>query len=233
MRTLRVGGLFPEDPFRGRFNKNRRNRIRSNASAGAASNASYWSRVQGWKGPVTSGMTSCVLSSVGDLLAQYLQSTNSKDDFSFDPIRTARMAAFGLLWYGTSTYYFFNLMEYLFPGRVLGNFLKKLAVSQLMFGPYILTSVFTWNLCLTGNAHLLPQKLKKDLVPSAIDGWKFWIPAGCLLFFFVPLKYQVLFQSSCGVLWTGYLSYSSSQRPAGAPAAAKPAALPAPAGKGK
>ncbi len=70
-------------------------------------------------------------------------------------------------------------------------------------------------------------------------GWKFWIPAASINFYCVPLKYQVLYMSACGILWTAYLSMASNT--AGpAPAAKEVAAAataagekPCCAGKGK
>ena len=41
-------------------------------------------------------------------------------------------------------------------------------------------------------------------------GWKFWVPASCMNFWMVPLQYRVLYMSTCGLLWTGYLSYTSN-----------------------
>ena len=45
-------------------------------------------------------------------------------------------------------------------------------------------------------------------VPRA--GWKFWVPASCVNFKLIPLHYQVLYMSACGLLWTAYLSYASN-----------------------
>lgn len=36
------------------------------------------------------------------------------------------------------------------------------------------------------------------------------MPAASVNFVLIPLPQQVLYMSCCGVLWTGYLSYSSS-----------------------
>lgn len=57
-------------------------------------------------------------------------------------------------------------------------------------------------------------------------GWKFWIPAASINFYAVPLKYQVLYMSACGVLWTAYLSYASNM-PQAAPAPVAAEAAPA------
>ena len=44
-------------------------------------------------------------------------------------------------------------------------------------------------------------------------GFKFWIPAASINFYAVPLKYQVLYMSTCSVLWTAYLSATSADSP--------------------
>ena len=54
-------------------------------------------------------------------------------------------------------------------------------------------------------------------------GWKFWVPAASINFYFVPLQHQVLYMSCCGVLWTAYLSYASTTAISASPAL--PAAL--------
>lgn len=38
------------------------------------------------------------------------------------------------------------------------------------------------------------------------------MPAATVNFVVVPLQQQVLYMSACGVLWTAYLSYSSSTK---------------------
>lgn len=60
-----------------------------------------------------------------------------------------------------------------------------------------------------GKPEAIPEKVKRDLWPTMVNGWKFWVPAASINFYFIPLQHQVLYMSSCGVLWSAYLSYSS------------------------
>lgn len=46
-----------------------------------------------------------------------------------------------------------------------------------------------------------------------VNGWKFWVPAAAINFYAVPLPWQVLYMSTCGVLWTAYLSFASYNSP--------------------
>lgn len=99
----------------------------------------------------------------------------------------------------------------------------------------VLAVVFTWNLALTGQSSKIPDKIRHSLIPTMVNGaaaclphvsvsiskiilsqhpvrtgWKFWVPASSLNFWSVPLRHQVLYMSTCSVLWTAYLSYASN-----------------------
>ena len=112
-----------------------------------------------------------------------------------------------------------------------------MALNQLALAPVVLTTVFAWNLLLTRQADVIPSKIKRDLVPTMINGellctwrdgrtgmflsltgvlccagWKFWIPASSINFWLIPVRSQVLYMSACGLLWTAYLSYSSNRK---------------------
>ncbi|KAG2501722.1 hypothetical protein HYH03_000222 [Edaphochlamys debaryana] len=174
---------------------------------------------------------------MGDLLAQALLGEHSRREGkpapAYDPTRTARMLGYGFTWYGPLQYYWYNLLEHLMPIKTTATFLTKVASNQLILAPITLSSVFAFNLALTGQAGNIGNKIRNDLWPNMQNGWKFWIPAASLNFYCVPLKYQVLYMSACGVLWTAYLSYASNM-PVAAPVAAAPAPVPEAAkGKGK
>ena len=70
--------------------------------------------------------------------------------------------------------------------------------------------MFGWTLGLTGRAREVPAKIGADLVPTMVNGWKFWVPVAAANFYAVPLESRVLFMSAAGVVWTAYLSHSSA-----------------------
>ena len=90
--------------------------------------------------------------------------------------------------------------------------LNQVALNQVVLGPVVLMSVFTWNFVLQRKLDQLSDKVRRDFVPSMLNGWKFWVPAACVNFYVVPLKRQVFFMSACSSAWTGYLSYASQAR---------------------
>ncbi|GIL52574.1 hypothetical protein Vafri_8399, partial [Volvox africanus] len=224
--------------YLGRLRKDRRDvrRTSSSSSSGAGSSgrAGYFEKVAGWEAPLKAAVTSGGLSAVGDLLAQALISQAAAREGgpapAYDPVRTARMFGYGFSWYGPCQYYWYNLLDWLMPVKNTTNFLSKVAANQLILAPITLSTVFAYNLALLGRADAIPTKIRDDLWPTMQNGWKFWIPAASLNFYCVPLKYQVLYMSSCGVLWTAYLSYTSNlPTPAPAAAAVAPAAVEPPA----
>ena len=75
----------------------------------------------------------------------------------------------------------------------------------------MISSLFAWDLVLQGRRGEVPGKVRSDLAGTAVTGWKFWIPASAVNFYSVPLKYQVLYMSCAGLVWSTYLSYSSNK----------------------
>ena len=98
-----------------------------------------------------------------------------------------------------------------------------MAANQLVLGPVVVTSVFAWNLALTGKLRELPDKWRRDALRTLQKGWAFWVPAASVNFALVPLQFQVLYMSTCGIVWTCILSAASANKhqlaaPAAAPA---------------
>ncbi|KAK9830345.1 hypothetical protein WJX72_011161 [[Myrmecia] bisecta] len=170
---------------------------------------------------VKAALTSGALSLAGDVLAQLFSRRMEQDKGTLasvqqlDSKRMARMGSFGLVFYGPYQYHWYNLLARHWPQSTTTHFLTKVVLNQLALAPVVLAVVFAWNLGLQRKADQIPSKIKKDLVPTMVNGWKFWVPASSINFWLIPVRHQVLYMSTCGVLWTGYLSYSSNKRTSG------------------
>ncbi|KAK9821068.1 hypothetical protein WJX74_008596 [Apatococcus lobatus] len=155
-----------------------------------------------------SGLTCGTITFVGDVLAQAI--TRGQDTFAdfaaTDASRAIRMGAYGFFIYGPIMWRWYPLLESIWPTHSLRHTLSKIAANQLCLGPTILLTSFTWNYALQNQLNQLPEKLKKDGIPTMLNGWSFWVPAAALNFTVVPLRYRLPFMSVCGVCWTGYLS---------------------------
>jgi len=152
------------------------------------------------------------LALVGDALAQSVDrktKLEKNEPHQFDLMRMARMGLWGLIFYGPLQHWWYRELSGLFPGKETKNFLIKVGLNQIILGPVVLSSVWTWTLTLQGHKDQILGKLSRELLPCAINGWKFWVPAACVNFWIIPLRYQVLYMSTCGILWSAYLSYTS------------------------
>lgn len=61
-------------------------------------------------------------------------------------------------------------LESFFPMKNAAHFLTKVTLNQLLLAPVVLGVVFSWNLVLQGQAGDIVPKIKRDLVPSMING---------------------------------------------------------------
>lgn len=157
------------------------------------------------------GLISGSLSLAGDLIAQVLTNKDKGSGAAtYDAARAARMGSFGLFFYGPYQHYWYRALDRAMPVRNMQNFLGKVTLNQLCLAPIVIAGVFAWNLALQNKIKELPNKTRDHFVPTLVTGWKFWVPAVSVNFLAVPLQHQVLYMSLCGVVWTGYLSYSSA-----------------------
>lgn len=108
-------------------------------------------------------------------------------------------------------FYWYRFLAKTFPGRSVAPFLSKVAANQLVLAPIVLCSVFAWNLALAqpSKADQILPKIQRDLWPTMVRGWGFWVPAASINFWFIPLPKQVIYMSTCGLVWTTYLSFTS------------------------
>ena len=122
------------------------------------------------------------------------------------------MASFGLGFYGPLQHFWYAFLDRSFPlkGHV-PHFLAKVGLNQVVLGPVVISSLFAWDLVLQGRQGEVPGKVRSDLAGTAVNGWKFWVPASAVNFYAVPLQYQVLYMSCAGLVWSTYLSYSSNK----------------------
>lgn len=161
---------------------------------------------------VKSALISGSLSLTGDLAAQLLQKIVGGSDSVYDIARAARMGSFGLFFYGPYQHYWYAALDRAFNAKTVTNFATKVFLNQSCLAPIVISAVFAWTLALQNRIDEFPEKCRSDFKNTLYTGWKFWVPASSINFVLVPLRHQVLYMSCCGVLWTAFLSYSSSKQ---------------------
>jgi protein Mpv17 len=208
--SLRGQGLFHRHGAKGK-SKWRRDVSSSNATSSSPGNAPSPSSSPSQMNPVLkSALISGTLSLAGDLVAQLLTGASSQTGPSYDAARAARMGSFGLVFYGPYQHYWYAALDRAFNAKTTRNFATKVFLNQAVLAPVVISAVFAWTLGLQNKLDEFPAKCQRDFWKTMTTGWKFWVPAASINFYAVPLGSQVLYMSCCGVIWTAYLSYSSS-----------------------
>ncbi|XP_030466540.1 protein sym-1-like [Syzygium oleosum] len=161
---------------------------------------------------VTKCVTSSLIYAAADLTSQMITLPPSG---SLDPIRTLRMAAYGLIILGPSQHTWFNSVSRVLPKRDMVTTLKKILMGQALYGPCITTVFFSYNAALQGETFGdIVGRLKRDLLPTFRNGVFFWPICDLFTFKFVPVHLQPLVNSSCSYVWTIYLTYMASLKKA-------------------
>lgn len=161
-----------------------------------------------------------VLSVVADALAQTFERRKAARSAAeetaapgWDVARSGRFLAFGA---GMAPLLaeWNRFVEFHFPlrssmGRVqLGALARRVLADQIGFAPIGL-ALFVGSMGLMDGQHSLGALRKKfaDVyVPALLANWQIWPLIQLVNFRFMPLSLRVPFTSSCGVLWTLYLS---------------------------
>jgi protein Mpv17 len=131
---------------------------------------------------------------------------------SFDLIRTARMASFGLIFLGPSQHLWFSYLSKILPKRDVLTTFKKIMMGQVLFGPVSNTVFYSYNAALQGeNSEEIVARLKRDLLPTLKNGLMYWPVCDFVTFKYVPVHLQPLMNSSCAYIWTIYLTYMANQ----------------------
>ena len=148
--------------------------VRRRSTATPSSNQNAQPR-SGGVGPVLSSAITCGgFSLLSDTMVQGMELHSAKrleHEKAYDPVRATRMFGFGFLFYGPLQHFWYALLDRRFHRRsYFPHFASKVALNQVVLGPIVVMSVFTWNLVLQRKAHQLGEKVKKDYLASVVNG---------------------------------------------------------------
>lgn len=151
--------------------------------------------------------TSLVGFSIGDFLAQ---KGTSKDKFSYE--RLARMAAFGFLFHGTISHFFYNALDSALPGTAAMTVLQKVVIDQVFWAPIFTLIFFTWIGITSGaSPSEIATKIKSDLIQGVVGSWTVWPLAHTINFKYVPTEQRLLYINSIQIFYNVFLSIIGSK----------------------
>ncbi|XP_051124827.1 protein SYM1 [Andrographis paniculata] len=222
------GGLWGIGPFHDNFHRRRNTRRNkdskpSSSRGGAGDSASAPS----FGFPLKQAATAASLALTGDSIAQIRQrwirkrdELSNSEDFKditstllseHDWIRALRMTSYGFLLYGPGSYAWYQFLDRCMPKQNFQNLMMKVLLNQIILGPSVIAVVFAWNNLWLGTLSELPNKYKKDALPTLFTGFRFWIPVSILNFWVVPLQARVGFMSMGSIFWNFFLSSTMSR----------------------
>ncbi|XP_009335397.2 protein SYM1 [Pyrus x bretschneideri] len=163
---------------------------------------------------LTKSVTAALIYTAADLSSQTLAKSSFSE--SYDLVRTARMAGYGMLVLGPSLHFWFNFMSKSYPKRDIFSTLKKMAMGQVLFGPTMTFAFFSLNACLQGeNGGEIVARLQRDLFPTLLNGVMYWPICDFITFRFIPVHLQPLVSNGFSYLWTIYITYMAGLEKAG------------------
>ncbi|CAI8617262.1 unnamed protein product [Vicia faba] len=192
----------------------RRRRIRSNStSPGSVVGGGY-------QFPVKQAITAASLALTGDTIAQIsnrwskakgTDENASQDALSrllseHDLLRALRMTSYGFLFDGPGSFAWYKLLDHCLPKLNVQNLMLKVLLNQIVLGPSVIAVFFAWNNLWQQKLSELPEKYRRDALPTLLYGFRFWVPVSLLNFWVVPLPAQVAFMSTGSIFWNFYLS---------------------------
>ncbi|KAF8499453.1 hypothetical protein JB92DRAFT_2579013, partial [Gautieria morchelliformis] len=135
----------------------------------------------------------------------------------YDPVRTIRFAVFGATM-GPVIGKWMKVLELRFPLRSvtrkpnLAAIVKSVASDQLIMAPLGLV-VFLGSMGIMEGrtSQEIKQKYTELYASALLANWSIWPIAQLVNFRYMPLAYRVPFQSTCGIVWTLYLSLLNSR----------------------
>lgn len=159
---------------------------------------------------LTKSITCCLILTAADFSSQTIAGSLMEQ---YDLTRTLRMAGYGALIVGPSLHFWFNFLSRCLPKRDVITTFKKIALGQTVYGPAINSIFFSMNAAAQGeNSSEIVARLKRDLVPTVVNGLMYWPICDFITFKFVPVHLQPLVSNTFSYVWNVYLTYMASQQ---------------------
>jgi len=144
----------------------------------------------------------------GDVLAQLFIQKNDP----FDWARLFRLASFGFLVHGTTSHWFYGMLDGKIPGTSAKVVFTKVFIDQVLWNPIfgIMFFCYLGILELKGIGYVI-DKTKNDLFNAVTGSWTVWPLAHTINFRFVPSNQRVLYINTIQIGYNCFLSILGSK----------------------
>lgn len=144
---------------------------------------------------------------LGDICEQEIEYRQGKLKERYDFGRMARMFIVGL-GLGPLHHYYYLYIARIMPKRELKTVAIKIGLDQFLMSP-ICIAAFFYSM---GALEMKPvAKMNNEIIDKFLDvyvmDWCVWAPTQFINFYFVPVKYQVLYINAVTMLYNVFLSY--------------------------
>nr|CAB3263941.1 PXMP2/4 family protein 2-like [Phallusia mammillata] len=151
---------------------------------------------------LTQTVTAGILSTAGDVVAQYTEKRKTRYSFR----RTAVMSACGFLYFGPVVSVWLNILHKLNLPVMFTVALDQSFAAPLILGGFSILHPLLSNQGITGAI----STFKSSFFDILKANWVVWIPAQTINFSFVPFEYRMLFVQVVAIFWNMFLSYRAN-----------------------
>jgi len=153
-------------------------------------------------------LTSFVGFALGDILAQLFIQKNE----NFDYARLFRLASFGFLIHGTSSHWFYGMLDGKIPGTSAKVVATKVFIDQVLWNPIFGVMFFSYVALLEAKGlQYVVDKTRNELLTQVTGSWKVWPLAHTINFRYIPSSQRVLYINTIQIGYNCFLSLISNR----------------------
>mmetsp|Transcript_43373 Transcript_43373/g.85968 ORF Transcript_43373/g.85968 Transcript_43373/m.85968 type:complete len:265 (-) Transcript_43373:32-826(-) len=159
---------------------------------------------------VTNGLVSLMLAFMADFAAQNIEHQWQARPLPFDIRRSRALALTSSLYNGLVLTSWLQMLSRIIPGTGLKPSVVKLMCTQTILQPFGYVPFFfvVHGLLLMQSSLEILAQFERDYFALLVRLWSLFMPTRLVMFLFVPVQYQVLWDSSVAFLWNCLLSLS-------------------------
>ncbi|CAL8111679.1 unnamed protein product [Orchesella dallaii] len=152
------------------------------------------------------------LSATGDCIEQNYEKYKDPER-KYEVRRTLNMSGAGVTT-GVVCHYWYIWLDKYVPGRTFKIAMKKMLLDQVINSPITIATFFiTLAVLEKSSAQEFIQELRAKSWRLYLAEWVIWPPAQLINFFWLPLKYRVLYDNTISMCYDVYTSYVKHEIP--------------------